>query len=239
MKFSIQLYGLRDMVKNRSEFPGLFPQLKALGFGGVELWGVPEDPAAYRRALDDAGLAATSAHFGLDDLRPENLRKTLDACKILGMPMMGIGGAAHGRPKDTEASCAVLKAAHEAAQREGVIVHYHNHADEFKPYKDGTRAIDSFMAACPLELDTYWSFCAGVDNFAFITEHRDRLCAIHIKDGVGRKTKALGEGRCDLAAVVRGAKAIGLGWLVLENDDPAPDGLSDAARSMAWLKANV
>ena len=69
-------------------------------------------------------------------------------------------------------------------------------------------------------MDTYWSFTAQVDNYQFITENRDRICSLHIKDGAGKDTRALGEGSCDLAAVVRGAKAIGLEWLVLENDTP-------------------
>ena len=239
MNFSVQLYGLRDMVKDRAEFPALFPKLKELGFDGVELWGVPEDPAALRRALDGAGLAATGAHFGLDDLRPERLPQTIAVCKTLGMPMMGIGGADHGTPERLEESCAVLKVAYDAAKADGITVYYHNHESEFEPYPDGTLAIDRFMAACALQLDSYWSFAAGIDNFAFLLEHKERICAVHIKDGVGEKTKALGEGDCDLASVVRAAKAIGLDWLVLENDDPAPDGLSDAARSMVWLRANV
>ena len=241
MKFSIQLYTLRDMVKKPEELPSLFPKLKELGFDGVELGGEikPGEAENIRRALDEAGLVATSAHFGLDDLKPKKLQKTIDFCKILGMPMVGIGGADHGTKRKAAKSCAVLKAAGEAAAAQGITVHYHNHESEFKPYKDGTLAIDLFLAACPLELDTHWSFCAGVDNYDFLTKHKDRICAIHIKDGVGKDTRALGEGDTDLAAVVRGAKAIGMEWLVLENDTPKPDGLSDAARSMAWLKANV
>jgi len=241
MKFSIQLYTLRDMVKKPEDMYALFPKLKELGFDGVELGGtINQDEAKkLRRALDEAGLVATSAHFGLGDLKPKKLQKTLDFCKTLGMPMVGIGGADHGTPRQAAKSCAVLKAANEAAAAQGITVHYHNHESEFEPYRDGTLAIDLFMAACPLELDTHWSFCAGVDNFAFLTEHKDRICAIHIKDGVGKDTRALGEGETDLDAVVRGAKAIGMEWLVLENDTPKPDGLSDAARSMEWLKANV
>ena len=241
MKFSIQLYTLRDLVKNQADFLALFPKLKALGFDGVELGGDCHgiNAADTRRALEDAGLIATGTHMNLDDLRPKNLQKTIDYCKTMGLTMIGIGGADHKTPKRAAKSCAVLKAASEFAAPQGITIYYHNHEGEFKPYKDGTLAIDLFKTACALQIDTYWSFCAGVDNYAFLTENRERICSIHIKDGVGKDTRALGEGSCDLAAAVRGAKAIGLEWLVLENDTPKPDGLSDAARSMVWLKANV
>jgi len=241
MKFSIQLYTLRDLAKAPADFLALFPKIKALGFDGVELGGDCRgvDASAARRALDAAGLAATGAHLDLNDLRPKHLQKTIDYCKRMGLSMVGIGGADHRTPRRAAKSCAILKAASDAAALQGITIYYHNHESEFKPYKKGGLPIDRFKAACMLQVDTYWSFCAGVDNYAFLTENKDRICAIHIKDGVGKDTRALGEGDCDLAAVVRGAKDIGLEWLVLENDTPRPDGLRDAERSMAWLKANV
>ncbi|NLA77489.1 MAG: sugar phosphate isomerase/epimerase, partial [Clostridiales bacterium] len=65
------------------------------------------------------------------------------------------------------------------------------------------------------------------------------IILLHIKDGVDRHPMALGEGECDLKAVIDGAKAAGIEWLVLENDDPVPDGISDITRSMKYLKANI
>ena len=238
MKMSIQLYSLRDLVGSPKDMYSLFPRLKALGFEGVELAGIPQDPAMFRNMLDEAGLVATGAHFGMDDLEEKNLQQTLAVCKTIGITMLGVGGAAHNNQKKLAKSCEVLKAAAEAAAPHGITVFYHNHESEFEPYKDGTFAIDSFLEACPLELDTHWSFCAGVDNYAYMIEHKDRICLIHIKDGVGKDTRALGEGETDLDAVVRAAKELGMEWLVLENDNPSPNGLSDAARSMVWLKEN-
>jgi len=240
MKFSIQLYTLRDLVKDGASFLALFPKLKDLGFDGVEFAGYHGLSAEeIRAALDDAGLVATGCHMGLDDLKPKNLARTIAFCKALGMDKIGIGGARHGNPKETAQSCEVLAEAYQTALPQGITVYYHNHSGEFEPFKDGSYAIDSFLAACALQVDTYWSFCAGVDNYEFLTEHRDRVCSVHIKDGAAHRPKALGEGECDLASVVRAAKEIGLEWLVLENDDPQPDGLRDAARSMKWLKKNV
>ncbi|MDR1465809.1 MAG: sugar phosphate isomerase/epimerase [Oscillospiraceae bacterium] len=240
MQFSVQLYSLRDLVTDGASFLALFPQLKALGFDGVEFAGYHGLPAEeIRAALDKAGLTATGCHMGLGDLKPEKLPETIAFCKVLGMDKIGIGGAPHGTPEETAATCAVLQAAYDEGQRQGVTIYYHNHSGEFEPFPDGSLAIDRFRVACALQIDTYWSFCAGVDNYQFITENQDRICSLHIKDGVACHPKALGEGECDLAAVVRAAKDIGLGWLVLENDEPEPDGLTDVARSIQWLKANA
>jgi len=117
MKFSIQLYTLRDMVEAPADFLALFPKIKALGFDGVELGAGCSslDAAVLRRALDDAGLAATGAHMNLDGLRRKNLRKTIGYYKRLGLSMVGIGGADHRTPRRAAKSCNLLKAASNAA----------------------------------------------------------------------------------------------------------------------------
>ena len=239
MKFSVQLYSLRDLAKDGASFLALFPKLKELGFSGVEFAGYHGLSAGeIRKALDDAGLVATGCHMGLGDLKPENLPKTIEFCKTLGMDMIGVGGAPHTTARMTAKSCTVLTRAYRAALPQGITIYYHNHSGEFRPFRNKTLAIDAFKAACALQLDTYWSFCAGVDNWKFIMENKDRICSVHIKDGKGREGRALGEGDCDLATVVRAAKEIGLEWLVLE-DESRGDQMASVAKGAAWLKANA
>ncbi|MDR2686659.1 MAG: sugar phosphate isomerase/epimerase [Oscillospiraceae bacterium] len=239
MKFSVQLYSLRDLVKDGESFLALFPKLKALGFDGVEFAGYHGLSAEeIRKALDDAGLVATGCHMGLNDLKPENLPATIAFCKTLGMDMIGIGGAPHVTARATAKSCAVLKKAYKAALPQGMTVYYHNHSGEFKAFRNGVMAIDMFKDACALQVDTYWSFCAGADNYKFLMENRDRICGVHIKDGKGREGRALGEGECDLATVVRAAREIGLEWLVLE-DESRGDQMESVAKGARWLRANA
>ena len=90
-----------------------------------------------------------------------------------------------------------------------------------------------------LEVDTYWSHCAGIDNYSYIMENKDRICLLHVKDGLDRKPLSLGDGDCDIAKVVKAAKDAGIEWLVVENDDPVPNGLEDVKRSIAYLKTLV
>jgi len=239
MKFSVQLYSLRDITPDKESFLAIFPKLKALGFDGVEFAGYHGCSAEeLRAALDDAGLVATGCHMGLGDLKLENLPATIAFCKTLGMDKIGIGGAPHATARMTRKSCTVLKKAYAAALPQGITIYYHNHSGEFKPFRNKVLAIDMFKEACALQVDTYWSFCAGADNYKFITENKDRICSIHIKDGKGHSGRALGEGECDLHTVVRAAKEIGMEWLVLE-DESRGSGIESVAKGAAWLKANA
>jgi len=238
MKIAVQLYSLRDMVSDSESFLTLFPQLKAMGFDGVEFAGYHGlDAQAIRAALDNAGLVAVGAHVGLECYMPENLQATIDFHKTLGMNKIGLGGAPHGSPEETRETCAILSQAYEAANQQGMTVYYHNHASEFMPFDDGALAIDMIKQACALEVDTYWTHIAEVDNDAFLTENKDRVCHVHIKDGMGATPAALGEGDCDLHAVVRAAKALGLEWLILE-DETRGQGLESVRRGIEWLKKN-
>ena len=243
MKFAVQLYSLRDHIKTGADLLWILEEVKKLGFEGVEFAGFYGNSAQTLKAkLDELGLVAVGAHMGLGDFEKENLQKTLADVKALGMKTVGIGGADTGTEDSLSHVIDVLGYAHEVFAKEGVRVYFHNHTSEFAPPLFATHPgtiFDRLKAVCDMQVDTYWSFAAGQDNYKLITENKDRIVHLHIKDGVDRTPKALGEGNNDLAAVVRAAKDAGIEWLILENDDPVPTGLEDVARSMVWLKANA
>lgn len=97
--------------------------------------------------------------------------------------------------------------------------------------------IDVIGSYCSLEIDTYWSFHAGIDNYKFLLEKKDNIVHLHVKDGIDGYPKALGEGNCDIPAVMKAAKKMGMEWLIVENDDPEPTGFEDIARSLKYLKS--
>ena len=243
MKFAVQMYSLRHHIGSGEDMLNILEKVKDLGFEGVEFAGFfGLDAKTLKAKLDETGLKCVGAHMGLDDLRSDKLPATLEYMKTLGSPFVGIGGADTGTETSLREVLSVMGAAAETALAQGIKVYFHNHTDEFAPplfaEKPGT-IFDRLKEVCFMQVDTYWSFVAGQDNYTLITENKDRLVTLHIKDGVGRTPMALGEGENDLAAVIRAAKDAGIEWLILENDDPVPDGLSDVARSMVWLNANA
>lgn len=239
MKFAVQLYSVRDHMKRGEDFLEVIKKVKEIGFDGVEFAGYFGHSAEELKAhCDSLGLEVVGTHIGIENYLPEKLDETLRFHKALGCKYIGVGGAAHSTYEESENTGKILGEAGKEARKLGMDTYYHNHTEEFTPLKDGLTAEDIIGSHCKLELDTYWSFCAGVDNYDYLTKNKDKIVLIHIKDGVARKPKALGEGECDLKKVVDGVNAIGLDWVILENDEPTPTGLEDIKRSYAWLKSN-
>ena len=234
MKIAVQLYSVRDCINSAEDFMRVLEEVKAMGYEGVEFAGYHGvDAATIKAKLDELGLVAVGAHIGVSDYLPDKIEETVAFHKTLGCLHCGTGGAPHDTVEECEYAAKALAA---GAQALGVPTYYHNHTEEFTPLENGKIGMQIFAEHTKLELDTYWSFCAGVDNYKYITENKDDICLLHVKDGVDRKPRALGEGECDVAAVVRAAKDAGIEWLVVENDDPVPNGLDDIKRSITYLK---
>lgn len=240
MKFAVQLYSVRDHIENGKDMLEILGKVKEIGFDGVEFAGYfGLDAGVLRARCEELGLEVVGSHLGLDDYKPENLDKTLAYGKALGAKYLGVGGAPHSTYEEAKNTGDVLSAAGVKAREMGMGTYYHNHTEEFTDLKDGKNAMDIISEdGCKLEVDTYWSFCAGIDNSKYLPENKDKIVLIHIKDGVDHKPMALGEGENDLSKVLEGVKAIGLEWVVLENDDPVPTGLEDITRSYKWLQEN-
>ncbi len=239
MKFAVQLYSVRDHITDGKDMLDVLGKVKEIGFDGVEFAGYFGLSAEELRArCDELGLEVVGSHLGLDDFKPENLEKTLEYGKTLGAKYLGVGGAPHSTYEEAKTTGEILGAAGVKAREMGMDTYYHNHTEEFEDLKDGRTAMDIISDGCKLELDTYWSFCAGIDNTEYLKAHKDKIVLVHIKDGIDHKPMALGEGENDLEKVVDGVNAIGLEWVILENDDPVPTGLEDITRSYTWLKNN-
>ncbi|MBQ2813166.1 MAG: sugar phosphate isomerase/epimerase [Clostridia bacterium] len=237
MKIAVQLYSVRDCINNAEDFFKALEEIKAMGYEGVEFAGFHGvDAASLKAKLDEVGLVPVGAHMGIGDYLPEKIEETVAYHKTLGTLYAGVGGAAHSTVEECEYAA---KALAYGAEKLGIPTYYHNHTEEFTPLENGKIAMAVFAEHTKLEVDTYWSHCAGVDNYKYITENKDDICLLHVKDGLDRKPLSLGDGDCDVAAVVKAAKDAGIEWLVVENDDPVPNGLEDVKRSINYLKTLI
>lgn len=237
MKIAVQLYSVRDCIHNAEDFFKVLEEIKAMGYEGVEFAGFHGvDAASLKAKLDEVGLVPVGAHMGIGDYLPEKIEETAAYHKTLGTLYTGVGGAAHDTVEECEYAA---KALAYGAEKLGIPTYYHNHTEEFTPLENGKIGMEIFAEHTKLEVDTYWSHCAGIDNYKYITENKDDICLLHVKDGLDRKPRALGEGDCDVAAVVKAAKDAGIEWLVVENDDPVPNGIEDVKRSINYLKTLI
>ena len=240
MKLAVQLYSVRDDYKNGEEFLEILEKVKAIGFEGVEFAGFGGcEPEVIKAKLDELGLTAVGCHMGVENFKPENIEETIRIAKVLGMKYVGTGGAPHETEEEVAELVKIYSYANEIGAKEGIKFYYHNHTEEFE-IKFGDRlCMDCIADGAYLELDTYWSFCGGADNYKYIKDNTDKIILLHIKDGVDRKPTALGEGNNDLLSVFKAAKEVDMEWLVLENDDPVPTGIEDITRSMKYFKENL
>lgn len=237
MKIAIQLYSVRDCIHNAEDFFKVLEEIKAMGYEGVEFAGFHGvDAASLKAKLDELGLVPVGAHMGIEDYLPEKIEETVAYHKTLGTLYSGVGGAAHDTVEECEYAA---KALAYGAEKLGIPTYYHNHTEEFTPLENGKIGMEIFAEHTKLEVDTYWSHCAGMDNYKYITENKDDICLLHVKDGLNRKPLSLGDGDCDVAAVVKAAKDAGIEWLIVENDDPVPNGIEDVKRSINYLKTLI
>ena len=97
MKFAVQLYSVRDHIKDGNDMLEVLGKVKEIGFEGVEFAGYfGLEAEALRARCEELGLEVVGSHLGLDDYKPENLDKTLAYGKALGAKYLGVGGAPHG-----------------------------------------------------------------------------------------------------------------------------------------------
>lgn len=240
MKLAVQLYTLREDYSNGEEFLEILEKVKEIGFDGVEFAGYAGlEPEVIKAKLDELGLVAVGCHMRIENYEGEKLEESIKLGKALSMKYMGVGGADHSTKEEVDKLVDVFSKANERGKDEGIKFYYHNHTEEFENEIDGKLIMDRIAEGAYLEIDTYWSYCGGADNYKYITEHKDDIILLHVKDGIDRHPMALGEGNNDLLSVFKAAKDSGMEWLVLENDDPKPNGIDDITRSMAYFKANL
>lgn len=238
MKIALQMYTVRDLCKTGADLLRALRQVGKLGYDGVEFAGYAGLGAQeIKDVLAETGLEAVAAHESVDRLE-SSLDEVLSYSKDIGCDKVVCAYAPIGSREDLRRLKKSLTAASARAAELGITVLYHNHTHEFRPL-DGVRPIDEIKRFCPLELDTYWAFASKVDVCAYLKENAGRIGLIHLKDGgLDSVPCAVGEGKNDIAGIVGTAAKLGYEWLIVENDRPVPDGFSDAARSIAYLRSH-
>lgn len=239
MKYAIQMYTIRDYVKDEQTLTEALVQLKKMGYEGVEFAGFYGIPAErLKKILIQTGMQAIGCHIGIDELENE-LERVLKDANILGINTVTMSWSASDSPEEVARTLHVLQMSKEAAKSYGIRILYHNHFHELRPVEGVDQLpLMKIMKVVPLEADLYWIFYAGFDPVRFLRENRARIGMIHIKDGKKAEPApcALGEGEIDIHGICELAKNIGFEWLIVEDDKPVPDGLPDAKRSILALQ---
>lgn len=241
-RWGCQLYTAREPLGR--DLPGTLSAIAAIGYREVETAGYyNRTPADFRKALDDAGLAAPAAHVSIEALQ-NDLPGLLEACRVIGhrwLVVPSLPGSYRSADGYRRAADVMTNAAN-AAKAANVRVAFHNHADEFAAVGD-SNGMEIMLATAPndalyVELDVYWIVRANADPHAFLERHRGRVKMLHLKDSGGapdHEMRDVGAGTIDWNRILTTAQRDGVEHVFVEHDRPTPDAVSSLRASHAHL----
>jgi sugar phosphate isomerase/epimerase len=190
----------------------------------------PVDATVLKRALDQHGLVAPSAHV---TAMPDGVftNEILDEMEMLGCHLL-VAPAAAGEAGAFESFddldrikmlAELFNLNAERARPRGMRVGYHNHFWEFGTDFDGRSGLEVFFDLVEpdvfAEVDIFWAQAGGRDPVELVKSLGDRVRLLHIRDGNGKLDGTnnccpLGEGAIDLPGVL--GQAGSAEWHVVE-----------------------
>lgn len=242
LPYALQLYTVRDHLAK--DVAGTLAKVKEAGYDHVELAGFGDaTPEAYRGMLDAAGLTAVSCHFGIDEACGSPDRVT-DACAAFGLRYAVVPYASAEDEAGWLEIARRLDVCGAALRARGIRLCYHNHAHEFTRFS-GRYAFDLLYAETKPEhlaaqIDSFWVRHGGEDPAAYIRKYAGRCPLLHVKDRAPEGAKPifaeLGRGTMDWDPIFAAAKAAGVQWYIVEQDEASIDSLEAARISAAFMK---
>ena len=235
MEYGLQLYSVRDFTEK--DLASTLEKVAKIGYRYVEFAGFFGHSAEEVKTMLEAnGLKVSGTHSGLQDL-DNDFAATVKYHHTIGNTNYIVPGAPWNTAAELDETIAKLNKYKPMLAAEGITLAYHNHDGEFKPNKDGLIAHEEMQKRTDVdfEIDTYWAFAAGRDPIQVITDLKDRVHVIHLKDGDRNKVGyPLGDGEAPVAAIRE--KAIELGMMmVVESENLKPDGISEVTRCFDYL----
>lgn len=236
----LQLYTLRAQLAE--DFAGVLRRVAAIGYAGVEFYGVyGESPVAAAQLCKDLGLEISSIHAPTPMM--ENISLAIDTAKTLSVKRVVCAWYPPERfaTVDTiRATCDELNTANDILQGNRLELHYHNHWAECARVGNKyvyQHMLDFLEPTIGFEIDVYWAKTAGVDPAAMIREIGKRGPLLHIKDGpavMDADMTAVGDGVVDIDAVAKASRDTAQWWLV-ELDRCATDMFQAVEKSYTYI----
>ena len=226
----VQLWSVRGDIEE--DFEGTLRKLADMGFDGVEFAGnygpYADNPAALKSLLAQIGLAVAGAHVQTQELRGEQLPRTVAFHQQLGTPFLIV--PYDRRAFDDEGVYELARELNEVDKQlagTGLRVGYHNHAQEMGDYV-GTTYWDVLASntrdSVILQQDVGWTVYAGRDPVVYVNKYPGRTLTTHYKVRLpfwrigGRPF--VGEGKADWPAILRANRDVGgTLWYVVEQED--------------------
>ncbi|MCA1222482.1 sugar phosphate isomerase/epimerase family protein [Streptomyces sp. 8L] len=222
-RIGVMMYTVLEAA--RADLEGTLERIAALGYAGIETYGLVEHfgPARVRAAIASAGLTLTSAHAPFP--AGPGAGEILDRYEELGAEVLvwSMEREEFDTPDAVRRGVERVNEAAEAAAGRGMRIAYHNHFAEFSQVFDGTQAYDLLLDLLDdrvlIELDAYWAVMGGADPAEVVARLGPRVRLLHVKDGPALSYEddvmvPVGEGRIDWTRTL--TVPSGLRWHIVE-----------------------
>jgi sugar phosphate isomerase/epimerase len=247
----IQLYSLRNQFK--TDIEGALKTIQDWGITKIEggdTYGMPFPE--FKALLDKYNLETVSIGASFEELEkdPEGVAKKALA---YGAKYVMCAWIPHDGDNftidDTKRAVEVFNRAGEILARDELLLTYHAHGYEFRPYEDGTlfdylaeQAEDYYF-----EMDVYWVQHGGADPLTLLNKYTDQFVLMHLKDmhksvkgnNTGHEdvetNVVLGTGQIAMETIVARAKELGIAYLFIEDESSRV--VQQVPKSLAFLKS--
>ncbi len=227
MPIGCQTWPVREMIAK--DFPGTIKALAAAGFQTIELC----SPVGYadsgfaglakykgaelRKILSDSGVSCVSSHFGIDELR-ENQLRAIDWAKDVGLTQMlvpSLDGPKNPTMDDVKKAADEYNKIGEQAAKAGIQQGLHNEDFELTSV-DGKRTYDLLFGLLDPKLIKFQfqvsTISRGYDAAEYFTKYPGRFISMHVQgwSAATRKTVAVGQGSLDWEKIFAAARTGGI-----------------------------
>ncbi|NVK54018.1 MAG: sugar phosphate isomerase/epimerase [Alteromonadaceae bacterium] len=226
-QISVQLWSVKDALKN--DFKGTLNKLAELGFDGVEFAGdfgpYADDPQGLQDFLASVGLHASGAHVPFDKLM-NDFDSTVAFYQALGINALIIPWHERAFSGDEVIDFTEdLTMLSDKLAPFGMQVGFHNHAQEWADYGDGSYfeyIAEHTPQSVILQQDVGWTINAGKDPIAFVQAYPGRTLTSHFKSDVPEDSTYLpiiGQDNISWSAIYQATVTDGgASWIVLEQE---------------------
>ena len=258
MKFGLNLYSVRNLVKTPEGFRETAHKLKEMGYDTLQISGVPYIPELFKSVSDETGMPIVLTHMELDRILGDT-EALMDEHELFGCKNIGLGSFPFANMEDPDKMVEQVAQLNEAGERmakRGFKFFYHNHHYEF--YKNNGQTVYDYMIEnapfINFTLDTYWLQYAGVDILDYVKKMAGRIDCVHLKDyQIIRKRLSpeetgpvvpdyapVGKGTLKWHEIIPAMQASGTKEFIVEEDSAAlyADTLAEVEFSIKYLKAN-
>ncbi|WPJ96176.1 sugar phosphate isomerase/epimerase family protein [Coraliomargarita algicola] len=246
-------YTIRDFIQTPDDFRQSMQKIAEIGYQAVQISGMPHDvmPATEIAAVcAENGLTICATH------EPSLMILNEPEKVVERLQQLGTKYTAYPFPSDVDFSNAQsrekliqqLDHAGSVLREAGLVLTYHNHANEFYKW-DGKPALQHLIEQTSpenllFEPDTYWVQLGGYNPVDWCKLLQGRMPLLHLKDVGVRKGNEpimheIGYGNLDFKSIIAAAEESGCEWYIVEQDTCPGDPFDSLKLSFDYIKANL